>query len=91
MNDTITYSDLRENLKTYLDKVCDRHSPILVKRRSGDNVVFISEEDYSSLEETAYLMRSPQNMKRLTSALKRKKNERKRYKSIKELKDEFGI
>ena len=65
MNMTISYSRLRDNLKSTCDQVCEEHEPVLVKRQNGDNVVLVAEEDYSSLIETAYLMRSPTNAKRL--------------------------
>ena len=72
MNKETSYSELRASLKSHLDDVCDDHTPLLVKRRNGENVVMISEEDYTSLEETAYLSSSPTNLHRLLSAKDRK-------------------
>lgn len=43
----------------------------MITRRSGENVVVLSEEDYSSLEETAYLLRSPANARQLLEAVAR--------------------
>jgi antitoxin YefM len=73
MNDSISYSDLRSNLKKAFDKVCNEHAPLLVNRRNGEDVVIISKEDFSSLEETAYLLKSPKNARRLLEALYRSK------------------
>lgn len=73
MNDSISYSDLRAHLKDALDNVCENHIPLLVTRRSGDDVVILSRNDYESLEETAYLLRSPANAKRLIEALSSEK------------------
>ena len=72
MGHEISYSQLRKNLKSCLDKVCSEHVPILVTRRKGENVMIISEDDYRSLEETAYLSSSPKNLKRILEALHRK-------------------
>jgi antitoxin YefM len=71
MNESISYSDLRDNLKHAFDKVCTEHIPLLVNRRNGEDVVILSKYDYESLEETAYLLRSPKNARRLIEALYR--------------------
>lgn len=82
----VSYSEARNSLKTYLDKVCDEHKPLFITRRRGENVVVLSEEDYLSLEETAYLSRSPKNLKRLIEALNRKEG-----KTLDEVRKELGI
>jgi antitoxin YefM len=82
----ISYSEARKSLKTYLDKVCLEHTPYFIKRRNGENVVFLAEDDYRSLEETAYLSRSPNNLKRLLEALHRKEG-----KTLDEVRKELGI
>lgn len=66
-----SYSKARRNLKSVFDRVCDDHEPVVITRRSGENVVVVSEEDYASLEETAYLLRSPANARRLLAAVAR--------------------
>lgn len=86
MNKEAFYSDLRTNLKAYIDKVCEDHAPLLIKQRNGDNVVVISEEDYTSLEETAYLSSPPNNLKRVLTAQKRHSG-----KTLEDVKREFGI
>jgi antitoxin YefM len=67
----VTYSELRENLKESMDKVCDSHEPLIVTRRGAEPVVLISLEDYESIMETLHLMRSPQNAERIIAAKKR--------------------
>jgi antitoxin YefM len=91
MSDVISYSDLRANLKAYLDAVCSEHAPLKVRRRNGEGVVILSEDDFSALEETAYLLRSPANARRLLQALFRKKRDRIAFASLAELKREAGI
>ena len=65
----VTYSQARSNLAQTMDKVCDDHSPIIITRKSQRSVVMISLEDYQALEETAYLLRSPKNARRLLESI----------------------
>lgn len=67
--DTINYSTFRSNLASVLDKVNDDHVPVLVTRQNGKPAVILSLEDYKSFEETAYLMASPNNARRLNQAI----------------------
>jgi antitoxin YefM len=65
---TITYSAARENFAETMDRVCDNHQPVVVTRQKQRSVVILSLEDYESLNETAYLLRSPANARRLLAA-----------------------
>ncbi|MDE0769212.1 MAG: type II toxin-antitoxin system prevent-host-death family antitoxin [Opitutaceae bacterium] len=65
----ITYTAARENLASTIDKVCNDRDPIIITRKRNQSVVMMSLDDYEALEETAYLLRSPANAKRLVSAL----------------------
>jgi len=65
----ISYTAARENLASTMDKVCADHAPVIITRNRDQSVVMLSLEDYESLEETAYLMRSPANAKRLLEAI----------------------
>jgi antitoxin YefM len=67
--DTITYSAARANLAKTMDRVCSDHEPIIITRNSEQAVVMLSLEDYKALEETAYLLRSPANARRLLGAV----------------------
>ena len=67
--DAITYSAARANLASTMDRVCDDHEPLIITRNSQQAVVMLSLEDYKALEETAYLLRSPTNARRLLSAM----------------------
>ncbi|MCA0434441.1 MAG: type II toxin-antitoxin system prevent-host-death family antitoxin [Proteobacteria bacterium] len=88
---SITYSKLRANLKSALDKVSDDREILVVERARRSDVVLMAREDYESLNETAYLLRSPANARRLLDAVKRTKSRRKSFASIKALKDETGL
>lgn len=65
----MTYSSVREQFSKTIDTAINDHTPILITRRSGGNAVLISEEDFRSYEETAYLMQSSANTIRLNSAI----------------------
>jgi antitoxin YefM len=67
--DAIPYTRLRSNLANEMDRVCDDHAPIIVTRKASRSVVMISLDDYEALEETAYLLRSPKNARRLLESV----------------------
>lgn len=67
--DAISYTAARENLASTMDKVCSDHAPVVITRKRDQAVVMLSLEDYQALEETAYLIRSPANAKRLLEAI----------------------
>jgi antitoxin YefM len=67
--DTITYTSLRATLASAMDRVCDDHEPLIVTRNGAQSVVMLSLEDYQALEESAALLRSPANAKRLLAAV----------------------
>ncbi len=66
--DTITYTTVRANLASAMDKVCNDHEPLIITRNREQSVVMLSHEDFKALEETAYLLRTPANAKRLLAA-----------------------
>ena len=65
----LSYTALRRNLAKTMEKVCDDHEPIVITRKSESAVVMLSLEDYESLEETTYLLRSPKNLQRLVDSI----------------------
>lgn len=66
---SISYTSARGNLAKTMEQVCQDHAPVAITRKGEGAVVMISMEDYQSLEETAYLLRSPKNAQRLISAV----------------------
>ncbi len=67
--EAITYTAARENLASTMDRVCSDHNPVIITRKRDQAVVMMSLEDYDSLQETAYLLRSPANAKRLSEGI----------------------
>jgi antitoxin YefM len=65
-----TYSELRANLASYLDRVVDDREVVVVKRRGMRDVAIIAADELAGLDETAHLMRSPANARRLLESLR---------------------
>ena len=57
----VNYTNLRENMKTYMDMVTDDYETMIVTRKDNKNVVMISEEAYNNLMENAYIMSNKAN------------------------------
>lgn len=66
--DAMTYTTLRANLASVMDRVCEDHEALIITRNGEQSVVMLSLEDYKALEETAYLLRTPANATRLFAA-----------------------
>ena len=69
MMQTLTYSAARAALAETMDRVINDHAPVVITRSGSKAVVMMSLEDYRSIEETAYLMRSPANAAHLAAAI----------------------
>jgi antitoxin YefM len=65
----ISYTAARENLASTMNQVCQDHSAVVITRNRNQAVVMMSLEDYRALEETAYLLRSPANARRLLESI----------------------
>ena len=52
----VNYTDLRENLKKWMDSVVDNVQEIIIKRKNNKDLVLISLDEYNSLKETSYLL-----------------------------------
>ncbi|MEJ2588540.1 MAG: type II toxin-antitoxin system prevent-host-death family antitoxin [Deltaproteobacteria bacterium] len=72
--EAITYTAARQNLAKTMERVCRDRAPVIVTRKSSNSVVIISLEDFEALEETAYLLRSPKNTKRLIESIAQLEN-----------------
>ncbi len=67
--DALSYSTARATLASTMDRVCGNHEAIIITRSGQASVVMMSLDDYKALEETAYLLRSPKNAKRLMASI----------------------
>ncbi|MEA2897384.1 MAG: antitoxin YefM [Bradyrhizobium sp.] len=66
----VSYSELRNNLASCMEKVCDDRAPLVVTRQNARSVVIMSEQDYEGLMETVHLLKSPANAARLLRSIK---------------------
>lgn len=57
----VNYTNLRENMKSYMDKVTDDYETMIITRKDNKNVVLISEEAYNNLLENAYITSTKAN------------------------------
>jgi antitoxin YefM len=66
----ITYTSARQNLASTMDRVCEDCAPVTITRTGKQQaVVMLSLDEYDQLEETAHLLRSPANARRLLGAI----------------------
>ena len=84
-------TDERATLASLCDKVAETREPYVIERRNGENVALISEAELNSLLETAHLLRSPKNARRLASALERASGGLPAPSSLKKLRQSLGL
>ncbi|QXT64016.1 type II toxin-antitoxin system Phd/YefM family antitoxin [Tessaracoccus palaemonis] len=68
---TMSYTESRARYAEVLDSVVDDREEVVITRAGHDPVVIVSLEEYEALKETAYLLRSPANARRLLDAMER--------------------
>ena len=68
---TLTYSESRRNYAATLDAVIDDCEEVIITRARREPVVMVSLSEYEALKETAHLLRSPENARRLLASIDR--------------------
>ena len=86
-----TYTSLRENLASVLDQVVDDQETVIVRRKGGRDVALVPATELAGLTETAHLLRSPNNAKRLLGAIRDAKRGRLRKMTMEQLRREVGL
>jgi len=87
-----TYTNLREQLASLLDKVVDDQEVVIVRRRKSKDVALIPASELAgALMETAHLLRSPKNAQRLLTALRRANKGQGKVQSLDQLRREMGL
>lgn len=86
-----TYTGARRNLAALMDQVTDTHEPVLIRRRGKEPVALIAAEDLSSWMETNYLLRSPENARRLKEAIARADAGQGELLGVAELRKKLGL
>ena len=67
--DAVTYTDLKNNLNSYMDKVIQNSDSLVITRKNNENVVLISVDEYNSLIETNYLLSNETNAQHLRKSI----------------------
>jgi len=88
---TYSYSKARESLAAVLEQVTSYNEIAIITRRNRENVAMISESEMAGLIETAHLLRSPKNAKRLLAALNTPAGKKGIKRTVNELRKEFGL
>lgn len=70
----VNYTNLRDNMKAYMDKVTDDYETIIVTRKDNKNVVMLSEESYNNLIENIHVMGNKTNYDWLMESKKQLEN-----------------
>ena len=86
-----TYSQARANLAKLCNEVSENKEIVLINRRNGEAVALISASELSSLVETAHLLRSPSNARRLLTALNRALARTEQSQALDEFRREVGL
>ncbi len=86
-----TYTNARASLAPLLDKVTKNREVVIIQRRGSEDVAMITADELTGILETAHLLRSPNNAKRLFSALDRVRKKTGASQTIEELRNEVGF
>jgi len=86
-----TYTNLRQELASVLDRIVDDQEVVIVRRRGARDVAMIPAAELAGLLETAHLLRSPRNSRRLLAALRRAERGRGRPERLENLRREMGL
>jgi antitoxin YefM len=86
-----TYTAARANFATLCDRAADDREVIIISRRNSGDVALVAAKELSSLLETAHLLRSPKNARRLLSSLNRATARKGKAQSLDKLRREMGL
>ena len=86
-----TYTAARANFATLCNRAIENREVIMINRRGSEDVALVAANELSSLLETAHLLRSPRNARRLLAALARAKAKKGRPEPLSKLRRELGL
>ncbi len=86
-----TYTTLRQTLASVLDRVANDHEVVIVRRRGDKRVAMVPADELAGLLETAHLLRSPKNARRLLTALRRASAGKGKAQTLDGLRRELGL
>ena len=91
MTTVTTYTSARQALAELCDQVSATREPVVIRRRRKADVALIAADELASLMETAHLMRSPKNARRLLGALSRAQTRELPPSSLEGLQERLGV
>jgi antitoxin YefM len=86
-----TYTQARANLSSLFKEVTENREIVIIRRRSGEDVAVVAADELASLTETAHLLRSPKNARRLLQALARAQSRTEKPHTLEALKKGIGL
>jgi antitoxin YefM len=86
-----TYTNLRQSLASVLDRVANDHEIVIVRRKGDKRVAMVPADELAGLMETAHLLRSPKNARRLLTALRRATARKGRPEPLEQFRREMGL
>ena len=91
MTTQTSYTKARANLAELCSRVTENREIIIINRKDAEDVALVAADELSSLIETAHLLRSPENAKRLLTALNRARSRKVKPQSIAKLRREMRL
>ena len=86
-----TYTRARATFAKLCDRVSSTREPVIIHRRDAEDVALISIDELESLMETAHVLRSPKNARRLLTALDRARNKKGTPETVAKLRRDVGL
>ena len=86
-----TYTQARAEFASLCDEVASTREPVIIRRRNAEDVALVSADELASLLETAHLLRSPRNARRLLAAIDRAQSGQLPPSSVEDLRRELGL
>ncbi len=86
-----TYTQARANLSKLFDEVTENREIVIVRRRRGEDIALVAADELAGLTETAHLLRSPKNARRLLEALARAQAGTEKPQTLEALKERIGL
>lgn len=91
MPNVTTYTNARATLASLCDEVASTREPVIIRRRNAEDVALVSAAELASLMETAHLLRSQNNAKRLLRARDRAQKQKVSPSSVENLRKDLGL
>jgi toxin YoeB len=83
--DTVSYTTLRQNLSSIMEKITKNREVISITRKGHESMVMMTESDYNSVQETLYLLSSRKNAERLEESFEQAESNVKVYNRLKDI------